>query len=113
MPDSSTNRERVLQRAGDFATRNVAGETILVPIRSGVADLECVFTLDEVGTAVWKSLESPKTVDQVAAEIAGEFDVDPAEARRDVEEFVEALASSRLVRDAGDASHVSPPEASR
>ncbi len=84
-------------RAADFATRNVAGETILVPIRTGVADLECVFTLDEVGTAVWRSLESPKTVDQVAGEIAAEFDVDESEARRDVEEFFGVLQEARLV----------------
>ena len=89
-------------RADGFATRNVAGETILVPVRKGVADLECVFTLDEVGSAVWRALESPKSAEEVAGEIAREFEVDEAEARRDVVEFLGVLRESRLVRDAGE-----------
>ena len=91
-------------RAEGFATRSVAGETILVPVRSGVADLECVFTLDEVATAIWRSLESPKSVDEVAGEVAREFEVEEGEARRDVEEFLGVLRESRLVRDAGEAA---------
>src|SRR5258706_16064452 len=102
MASNKMNQGERIVRAGDFATRIVAGETILVPIRSGVADLECVYTLDEVASAIWRSLESPKTVEQVAGEIASEFDVDEGEARRDVAEFLAALKSSKLAVEAGN-----------
>ncbi len=84
-------------RAEDFATRKVAGETILVPIRRGVADLECVYTLDEVASAIWRSLETPKTVEAIVADIVREFEVPDVDARRDAEEFLANLEGAGLV----------------
>ena len=86
-------------RAEDFATRKVAGETILVPIRSGIANLECVFRLDEVGTAIWQTLEAPRTVDELVQELVRQFEVGEEEARRDVIEFLGSLKSSKLIVD--------------
>ena len=88
-------------RAEDFATRNVGGETILVPIRSGVADLECVFTLDEVGSAIWAVLEVPSSPEEVARQVFDEFDVDEGEARRDVSDFLSTMKGAGLIRPAG------------
>ena len=86
-------------RAEDFATRNVAGETILVPIRSGVADLECVFTLDEVASTIWAALESPASAEQLAARLLEEFEVGEEEARRDVTNFLAVLRGAGLIRE--------------
>ena len=44
----------------NFVTREIAGETIIVPIRSHVADLDSIYTLNEVGTLIW-SLVDGKT----------------------------------------------------
>jgi len=33
----------------DLVTRLIAGETIIVPIRDGVGDLNAVYTLNQVG----------------------------------------------------------------
>jgi hypothetical protein len=98
--DKMTQNERMV-RADGFATRNVAGETILVPIRSGVADLECVYTLDEVATAIWLALETPATPSAVVQRVLDEFDVAEEDAHRDVMQFLTTLRDAGLIREEG------------
>jgi coenzyme PQQ synthesis protein D (PqqD) len=87
-----------------FVTRTIAGETIIVPIRGGVGELDAIFTLNEVGTRIWQLLDRPLTVDQMAGEIAGEHEVEPAVAARDVAEFLATLEGRGLIRPAAACS---------
>jgi hypothetical protein len=43
--NGSPRVEGVFRRVGECAMRTIAGETILVPIRSGIANLEYVYTV--------------------------------------------------------------------
>jgi len=86
------------ERNGNFATRVVGGEMIVVPIRSGVADLECVFTLDEVGAAIWRAVESPKTEEQILQSVLDQFDAEESDVRRDLGEFLATLDEAGLLR---------------
>lgn len=83
---------------GECVVRRVAGETILVPVRSRVADLECVFTLNDVASVIWQALQSPKSPDEIATQVVREFDVAPEAALRDVEDFVAGLEQAGLIR---------------
>jgi hypothetical protein len=84
-------------KSGEVAIRHVLGETILVPIRSGVADLDSIFILNEVGTAIWSQIESERSVAQIAGALTSEFDVTPDEAENDARTFLEELRTARLV----------------
>jgi hypothetical protein len=44
-------------KAADFVTRDIAGETIIVPVRDGVGDLNSIYTLNELGTRVWQLVD--------------------------------------------------------
>jgi hypothetical protein len=79
-------------------TREIAGETIIVPVRSGVGDLDSIYTLNEVGTAVWRLVDGRRTVGEIVTAIADQFDVTREQAERDTLEFIEALRSEGLVR---------------
>jgi hypothetical protein len=46
----------------DFVTREVAGETIIVPIRGNVGDLNSIYTLNEVGTKIWELIDGKNSV---------------------------------------------------
>ena len=96
MPHPGSESSARICRSPDCAVRSVAGETILVPIRSGVADLECVYTLNDVGEAIWRLLESPRSEEEIVFSIVSEFDVEEADARRDVAEFLADLQVARL-----------------
>ena len=93
----------VPRRSDRFVSRSIGSETFVVPVRAGVADLEAIFTMNEVGTAIWTRIDGQKSVDELARALAAEFDVTTAEAAADVAAFVELLASKGLVEDAGAA----------
>lgn len=89
------------KRSGECAVRTVGDETILVPIRSHVAELESVFLTNDVGRAIWEMLETPQAVDRLVERVVESFEVSETDARRDVGEFVAALLEARLVEPEG------------
>lgn len=80
-----------------FVTREVGGETLIVPVSGSVADLESIFVLNEVGSHIWHLLGSPVTVDDLVRAVIAKFDVKADAARADVLAFLDDLSSRRLV----------------
>ena len=78
-------------------TRAIAGETLVIPIARATADLESIFTLNPVASRIWELLERPTTTSQLVATIVQEFDVSPADAARDVSEFLDSLRAAGLI----------------
>ncbi|HKB11034.1 MAG TPA: PqqD family protein [Vicinamibacterales bacterium] len=94
----------IVQRADprrSFVTREIAGETLIVPVTGHAADLEAIYVLNPVASRIWDLLRSPTTATRIAETIAGEFDVPAQTAADDVAEFVESLRSRGLVAEAG------------
>ena len=94
-----------LVRHGDFVTREVAGETIVVPIRAGVGDLDSIYTLNDVGATIWKLIDGTRTADDIALAVVEAFEVEPEQARRDVEEFLASLTEAGMIGHAGAEKH--------
>ena len=57
-------------RSQDVVARVVAGETLIVPVRAKVGDLASIYRFNGTGTLIWKLLESPHTVSQLATQVA-------------------------------------------
>jgi hypothetical protein len=87
----------VYARNADVILREVAGERLLVPIRSGLADLQAIFTLNSVGTCVWEQLDGTRPLEAVVEKVLERFEVSPGEARVDIALFVEQLLSAGLI----------------
>ncbi len=81
-------------------TRQIAGETVLVPVRSGAADLDFIYTSNDTGTMIWECLDGEKTVSQIVEAICLKYDVSPEEATQDVMDYLGALEAAGLVRPA-------------
>ena len=81
---SDTFESEKFIRSQSVVARVVAGETLIVPIRGKVGDLASIYSFNGTGTLIWKLLESPKTVSQLAVAVAQEYEVDPSQAERDV-----------------------------
>jgi hypothetical protein len=86
----------------EFVTRRIADETIIVPVVGGVGDLDAIFTLNEIGSCIWRLTEQPTTVHAVVEAICREFDVPADRAERDVVEFLGTLADAGLIRPLTD-----------
>jgi hypothetical protein len=89
-------------QAHDVVTRRIAGETVLVPVTSGAADLNFIYTANEVATMIWESLDGQKSVNQIVEFICSEYEVLSEEAAKDVIDFVAALEAAGLVRSDPD-----------
>jgi hypothetical protein len=81
-----------------FATRQIAGETLIMPIAGRTADLESIYVLNEVGSRIWQLVGSPTTADRIAEVVAREFDVPADRAAEDVAEFLGVLDARGLIR---------------
>jgi hypothetical protein len=80
------------------AARKVGTEMVVMS-----ADDSSLFVLNEVGTAIWEAADGRTSIDAIAEAICQEYDVDPMTARRDVEEFVEALAAVGVLSTSDEA----------
>jgi hypothetical protein len=87
------------RRIGNFATRRVGEETVVVPIRARAADLDSVYTLNEVGGAIWAELETPRTADEISRRVTREFEVSAEAARADVERFLATMLEAGMIEE--------------
>ena len=59
------NPDTILKQAKDVTYEVVAGEAILIDMKTGT-----YFSLNEVGTIFWEKLDGSKSINQIADEIA-------------------------------------------
>jgi hypothetical protein len=82
----------------NLMARNIAGETLIVPIRNSVGDLNSIYTLNEVGAMVWQMIDGRTRVGQIVGQISREYDVTTDEAAGDVVELLDSMAEAGLIR---------------
>ena len=82
----------------NFVTREIAGETIVVPVRNNVGDLDSIYTLNELGTLIWQLIDGKNTITQIVDGICSAYDVTPEEAEKDILEFLKLLETGGLIR---------------
>ncbi|MFH2009861.1 MAG: PqqD family protein [bacterium] len=91
---------RKLVQSKDIVFREVAGETLLVPIRSTAGAVDYVYNLNEVGTYIWGLLDGSRPVREIVDEVVKEFEVSAEQAEADLLKLVEQLVEVEAVREA-------------
>jgi len=86
---------------GESILRNLAGEWFLVPIRTSPADFRAIFSVNEVGAAIWGELDGSRTLGAVLESVLERFDAPPAEVAGDLLTFVDQLEGAGLVERRG------------
>jgi hypothetical protein len=82
----------------DIVVREIEGELIIVPLTSGIGDMEDeLFTLNETGRAIWKKLDGRKTMEDIVGELRAEFEASPGEIERDVVGLIEELLKRKML----------------
>src|SRR5579864_4012292 len=87
----AVNGGQVLVRSQAVVSRSVGGETLIVPVRGRVGDLTSIYSFNPTGSLIWKLLETPTTLHEIAAAMAREFDVTSEKAESDAVRFVEEM----------------------
>jgi hypothetical protein len=96
LSSESRMEERISRLDDEVVSRMVVGETILVPIRGKLADLQRIFALDPVADFVWGKLDGTATLRKVRDEMVGSFEVDHEKATADLLELVDDLLEKGL-----------------
>ena len=90
--------QTVYARNDAFVYREIAEETVLVPVYGQVADMESIYTLNEVGARIWQLIDGQRTLEEVGKTLAAEYDAPPDEVEADLLEFVETLDGIEALR---------------
>jgi hypothetical protein len=91
-------------RNQEVVSRKIDGELIIVPIRSGVGDLNSLYTLNPVGSVLWDFMTQDHTVAEMVERVCDEFEVSTSQAKQDIEEFLGSLIEEKLVLSSASSS---------
>ncbi len=80
-----------IARSRALAARALGGEVVIMSPASSL------FTLNEVGSAIWQAADGRTELASIVQRISQEFDVDPQAAEQDAREFVSRLAAQGLL----------------
>jgi hypothetical protein len=94
------NREewqKTFVKQDGFVTREIGGETVIVPVRNHVGDLDAIYTLNEVGTRIWRLVDGEASVERIGEALCHNFEIHLEEAARDTYDFLRRLETAGLV----------------
>jgi hypothetical protein len=90
--------DKAFVKDDNLMARNIAGETLIVPIRNSVGDLNSIYTLNEVGARVWQLIDGRMSANEIVQTINAEYDVTADDAARDVVELLDSMQEAGLIR---------------
>ena len=79
-------------RSTEISARTIGNETIILSLPNSR-----YFSVTGIGSRVFELLGEDRTMDDLVAAIVGEYEVDDATARRDIEAFVARLREAELL----------------
>lgn len=81
----------------NFIMREIAGQTVLVSVGSGVADFCGIINLNETAKELWQALQQPVTIEMLCQTLLSSYDVSYQQALEDVEKTVQMLIDKGMV----------------
>ena len=81
----------------EFVLREVAGETLLVPVGRSTLSLNGMLVLNESGRFLWQRLPEADSEEALTEALLAEYEVDRSTARQDVRSFLEALRKLEIL----------------
>jgi hypothetical protein len=84
-------------RSTSAVCRKIADETLVVPIRGKVGDLNCIFSLNSLASELWNQMEQEFSSQELIDWVLERCDVTLDVATADVASFLNDLASVGLI----------------
>ncbi|MDD5595208.1 MAG: PqqD family protein [Candidatus Omnitrophica bacterium] len=100
--EAKVSLEKIYVPSQDVVARQVQGEFIIIPITSGIGDLEDeIFTLNETGRAIWDRLDGKKNLKQVAKDLSADFDAESNAIEKDLLGLTQELIKRKMLVEVG------------
>ena len=93
-----TQPEARYERNPHFIYRRIVDEAVLVPIHQDVADMECIYTLNDVGAFIWQRLAAPASEAELQQAVLAEYAAEPETVAADLGRFLEGMAAAGAIR---------------
>jgi hypothetical protein len=90
---------KVFKKKEEIISREIAGETILVPISGKLADMQKIFAVDAVAEFIWQQVDGKNDLSAISDRVVKNFDVDKKQAGEDILEFVDQLLNAQLIEE--------------
>jgi hypothetical protein len=94
--------KRVYQKSDEIVHRRIAEETILVPLRGKLVDMQKIFSLNPVADYIWEHLDGKQDLMAICSQIDALFDSKPEEVQTDVVDFINELLEANLIAEVED-----------
>ena len=82
----------------NIVKRKIADEIILVPISGNLANMQRLFTINEIGECIWRKLDGKHTIDAIRLELLDLYEVDETRLDEDIYEFIKKLFKDGLIQ---------------
>jgi hypothetical protein len=99
--DDSAFWAAVYRRDVNVIAREIAGETLLVPIRGNLAAMQRIYTLNNVGAFIWGYLDGVRSLAEARDSLLERFEVEREQVDRDVTEFIHEVREAGLIEEKG------------
>jgi len=87
--------------SNDIVARNIEGEIIIVPLAADIGDTDDeLYTLNETGQAIWERLDGQRSLKDVVADLAAQYEAPEGEIKQDVLGLVGELVRRRILVEA-------------
>lgn len=81
----------------ELIKREIAGDTILVPVGKTVYDSNGLFVLNELGAFIWDLLPGADSEAELCEAVLAEYETTPQEAATDIAEFLQKLRQMDII----------------
>lgn len=81
---------------GEYILRDIAGETVAVPVGGTVLSSNVLIALNGSGAYLWGLLEQGDTESGLVSAMCGEYDVDSETAKKDISDFCAYLRENKV-----------------
>ena len=93
-------QQTVYEKSQDIVWRRIGEESILVPVRREVGELDSVYSLNETAAFIWSQIDGKKTVAQIRESLLAEFEVGEQQAAADLDRCLAQLVEIASIREA-------------
>ena len=97
MSNSQNIWESIFDKSEDIVHRKIEDETILVPIRGALVDMEKIFSLNALAEYIWEQIDGKKPLLKIRNRVLDTFEVEKDQADADIHDFITDLLEADLI----------------
>lgn len=93
------SRASVPVHTGNCVIRRIDNECLLIPLTSDIADMDSLYRLNDTGAFIWDAIDGRRSIMELTGMVAQEFDIDEADAEKDIIIFLTEAQTFLTFRD--------------